>query len=183
MGILTHLKEQNKKEANSKGKELKFKGSLTGTLVWTLLIFAMLPLVVVSGGAYIRARSMIRELSLNQTQVVMTAQLQQSMQKVEEKEELLTEFVQGQQFSQELEAAFHANRQSSTYAEIHSGILHRFTIINAAKDKPKFNHFFLLDPDASETFKPGLAVRLAVKPLGIDQQGSPCLRPYFTPKG
>jgi uncharacterized OB-fold protein len=43
--------------------------------------------------------------------------------------------------------------------------------------------FFLLDPDAIETFKPGLAVRLAVKPLGIDQQGSPCLRPYFTPKG
>jgi uncharacterized OB-fold protein len=43
--------------------------------------------------------------------------------------------------------------------------------------------FFLLDPDAIETFKSGLAVRLAVKPLGIDQQGSPCLRPYFTPKG
>ena len=43
--------------------------------------------------------------------------------------------------------------------------------------------FFLLDPDAIETFKPGLAVRLAVKPLGVDQQGSPCLRPYFTPKG
>ena len=42
--------------------------------------------------------------------------------------------------------------------------------------------FFLLDPDAIETFKPGLAVRLAVKPLGIDQRGSPCLRPYFTPQ-
>ncbi len=42
--------------------------------------------------------------------------------------------------------------------------------------------FFLLDPDEIETFKPGLAVRLAVKPLGVDQQGSPCLRPYFTPQ-
>jgi uncharacterized OB-fold protein len=40
--------------------------------------------------------------------------------------------------------------------------------------------FFLLDPDAIEKVKPGLAVRLAVKPLGVDQQGSPCLRPYFT---
>jgi len=43
--------------------------------------------------------------------------------------------------------------------------------------------FFLLDPDAIERLKPGLAVRLAVKLLGVDQQGSPCLRPYFTPKG
>ncbi len=42
--------------------------------------------------------------------------------------------------------------------------------------------FFLLDPDAIEKLKPGLAVRLAVRPLGVDQQGSPCLRPYFTPK-
>lgn len=42
--------------------------------------------------------------------------------------------------------------------------------------------FFLLDPDAIERLKPGLAVRLAVKPLGFDQQGSPCLRPYFTPR-
>ena len=43
--------------------------------------------------------------------------------------------------------------------------------------------FFLLDPDAVGTLKPGLVVRLAVKPLGVDQQGSPCMRPYFTPKG
>jgi uncharacterized OB-fold protein len=43
--------------------------------------------------------------------------------------------------------------------------------------------FFLLDPDAIEKLKPGLAVRLAVKPLGVDQHGSPCLRPYFAPKG
>ncbi len=42
--------------------------------------------------------------------------------------------------------------------------------------------FFLLDPDVIERLKPGLAVRLAVKPLGVDQQGAPCLRPYFTPQ-
>ena len=42
--------------------------------------------------------------------------------------------------------------------------------------------FFLLDPAAVGKLKPGLAVRLAVKPMGVDQQGSPCLRPYFTPQ-
>ena len=102
-----------------------------------------------SSVAYIRARAMMRELSLNQTQVVMTAQLNQSMQKVEEKEKRLTALVQDRRFSQELESAFHANRQSSTYAEIHSGILRRFASLNNVEDKPKFNQFFLLDPDGT----------------------------------
>ena len=42
--------------------------------------------------------------------------------------------------------------------------------------------FCLLDPEAVEKFQVGLAVQLAVKPLGLDERGSPCLRPYFTPK-
>jgi GAF domain-containing protein/HAMP domain-containing protein len=149
MGILTHLKEQKNKEARVKSKEIKFRGSLTSTLVWTLLFFAILPLVFMSSAAYLRTRTMIRELSLNQTQVVMTAQLNQSMQKVEEKETRLTVQVQDRRFSQELESAFHANRQSSTYAEIHDGILRRFASLNNVEDKPKFNQFFLLDPDGT----------------------------------
>ena len=149
MGILTHLKTQKSGEARIKGKEVKFKGSLTGTLVWTLLFFAILPLVFMSGVAYLRACAMMRELSQNQTQVVMTAQLNQSMQKVEEKEKRLTTLVQDRRFSQELESAFHANRQSSTYAEIHNSILRRFASLNNVEDKPKFNQFFLLDPDGT----------------------------------
>ena len=41
--------------------------------------------------------------------------------------------------------------------------------------------FMLLDPQAIEDLKVGLPVHLAVEPLGHDGQGSPCLRPYFTP--
>lgn len=41
--------------------------------------------------------------------------------------------------------------------------------------------FMLLDPHAIEDLQVGLPVRLAVAPLGDDGQGSPCLRPYFTP--
>jgi uncharacterized OB-fold protein len=41
--------------------------------------------------------------------------------------------------------------------------------------------FCLLDPTALEKLRIGLPVRLAVNSLGCDMNGSPCLRPYFTP--
>ncbi|MCJ7435171.1 MAG: HAMP domain-containing protein, partial [Anaerolineales bacterium] len=143
------MNEQKSKEARVKGKEIKFKSRLTGTLVWTLLIFTLLLLVIMGSVAYIRVRAMMRELSQNQTQMVMTAQLKQSMLKVEEKEKRLTTLVQDQRFSQELESAFHANHQSATYEEIHSSILRWFISLNKVEDKPKFDQFFLLDPDGT----------------------------------
>ncbi|MFH1138019.1 MAG: OB-fold domain-containing protein [Pseudomonadota bacterium] len=41
--------------------------------------------------------------------------------------------------------------------------------------------FGLLDPAAVDSLFIGRPVRLAVAPLGRDRQGTPCLRPYFTP--
>ena len=40
--------------------------------------------------------------------------------------------------------------------------------------------FALLDPECIDDFKIGAPVMLAVKPLGHDGKGHPCLRPYFT---
>ena len=42
--------------------------------------------------------------------------------------------------------------------------------------------FCLLDPGAIEELTVGLKVWLAVEPLGHDGHGSPCLRPFFTPR-
>jgi len=39
--------------------------------------------------------------------------------------------------------------------------------------------FALLDPDVAGEFSIGDRVRLAVGQLGLDTNGSPCLRPYF----
>ena len=41
--------------------------------------------------------------------------------------------------------------------------------------------FCLLDPTAIGQLRVGMQVQLAVKPLGHDVRGEPCLRPYFTP--
>jgi uncharacterized OB-fold protein len=42
--------------------------------------------------------------------------------------------------------------------------------------------FSLLDPNAIEKLRIGLPVVLEVAPMGHDGRGSPCLRPYFTPR-
>ena len=41
--------------------------------------------------------------------------------------------------------------------------------------------FSLLDPDRVDELHIGQQVSLAVKQLGLDVQGKPCLRPYFSP--
>lgn len=41
--------------------------------------------------------------------------------------------------------------------------------------------FFLLDPTSIDELRIGSRVRLNVRPLGHDGQGSPRLRPFFTP--
>ena len=48
--------------------------------------------------------------------------------------------------------------------------------------KSNLRIFCLLDPEAVDQLRVGIAVRLAVGPLGHDGHGSPCLRPYFTPR-
>jgi len=42
--------------------------------------------------------------------------------------------------------------------------------------------FGLFDPNAAQDLRIGLEVELDVGPLGVDLNGQPCLRPYFTPR-
>jgi len=45
----------------------------------------------------------------------------------------------------------------------------------------KLRVFCLLDPKAIDELRVGLPVLLSVEPLGNDNNGNPCLRPYFSP--
>ena len=39
----------------------------------------------------------------------------------------------------------------------------------------------LLDPAHTEDFRIGMPLDLRSGPLGVDLDGEPCIRPYFTP--
>jgi uncharacterized OB-fold protein len=48
-------------------------------------------------------------------------------------------------------------------------------------DESGLRVFGLLDPAAVDRYRIGLPVRLTVAPMGTNVQGTPCLRPFFTP--
>jgi sensor domain CHASE-containing protein len=55
-------------------KQKRFKGSLAGTLVRTLLVFTLIPFAVMAGAAYLRARALLREQAVTQFQNLMVTQ-------------------------------------------------------------------------------------------------------------
>ncbi|MBI2330722.1 MAG: hypothetical protein HYU84_00825, partial [Chloroflexi bacterium] len=67
----------------------RFKGSLTGTLVRTLLIFTFIPLALMAGAAYFRARNLLREQAIYQLENLMANQVRVVSQDVQFKENLL----------------------------------------------------------------------------------------------
>lgn len=75
-----------------------------------------------------------------------------------------------------------------------SGTIYSFTIVRIKPpmglpqpyavgyiDIAELRIFSLLDPDRVDELQIGQRVVLAVKRLGVDARGKPCLRPYFTP--
>jgi hypothetical protein len=79
-------------------KQKRFKGSLTGTLVRTLLIFTFIPLALMAGAAYFRARTLLREQAVNQSQNLLTNQLEIIDREINNKESLLERQVTGDDF-------------------------------------------------------------------------------------
>lgn len=53
----------------------RVKGSLTSTLVRTLLIFTFIPLALMASVAYFRARSLLREQAVSQLDSLITNQM------------------------------------------------------------------------------------------------------------
>jgi hypothetical protein len=68
-------------ESDDKGR---FKGSLTSTLVRTLLIFTFIPLALMAGAAYVRARSLLTEQAVTQSENLLANQIEIIAQEVEE---------------------------------------------------------------------------------------------------
>jgi sensor domain CHASE-containing protein len=56
-------------------KQKRFKGSLAGSLVRTLLIFTFIPLALMAGAAYIQARTLLQKQAVAQSQNLLSTQL------------------------------------------------------------------------------------------------------------
>jgi hypothetical protein len=126
----------------------RYKGSLTGTLVRTLLIFTFIPLALMAGAAYFRARTLLRDQAITQSENLLSNQLKIVDGEIKKKEAKLDEQVALEEFSTLVEIALHANPQSSEFRKIRQNFITEIETNNNSAT-PLFDQFFLIDTDGS----------------------------------
>jgi len=123
----------------------RFKGSLTSTLVRTLLVFTFIPLALMAGVAYFRARTLLREQAIAQSQNLLVNQLKLIDHEIKNKEALLEHLLADADFAIVVELALHANPQSAEFSEIRRNFVNNFRKINEQQGTPVFDQYFLMD--------------------------------------
>ena len=130
-------------------KQKRFKGSLAGSLVRTLLIFTFIPLALMAGAAYIQARALLQKQAVTQSQNLLSAQLKIIDREITNKEDHLKRLLESSDFTILTELALHANPKSNEFREIRNGIIQEFRTLGDQEDAPAFNQFLLLDPNGN----------------------------------
>ncbi len=121
----------NPAHPTSESMQSRFRGSLTGTLVRTLLIFTLIPLVLMAGAAYLRTRTLLREQAINQTESLLVNQLKMIDQEIKNREQQLEEQVTDES-ADLVEAALQGSDRGQLMASLH-------------ENAEGFDQFLLLD--------------------------------------
>lgn len=115
----------------------RYRGSLAGALARTLLIFTIIPLVLMAGAAYLRARTLLREQAITQAQSLLANQLSVVAKEIEQKERQLEQNLGNRVFLALIESARGADRVSRPFSDARE----RLTAL-MQKD---FDHFYVTD--------------------------------------
>ncbi len=127
-------------------KQKRFKGSLAGTLVRTLLVFTFIPFALMAGAAYFRARALLREQAVAQYQNLLDTQVRTVNAEVKNKEDQLKHLLDKNDFKLLIELGLHANPQRpEEFDKIRADFLKEFESLNALEESPSFNNFILID--------------------------------------
>lgn len=127
-------------------KQKRFKGSLAGTLVRTLLVFTFIPFALMAGAAYFRARTLLREQAVTQFQNLLATQVKTVDNEIKNKESQLKRLIETSDFKLLIELGLHANPQRPVeFEQVRSSLLKEFESLNAQEESPSFNQFILLD--------------------------------------
>ena len=124
----------------------RFKGSLTSTLVRTLLIFTLVPLVLMAGAAYLRARTLLRDQANTQLESLLANQVGVVRKNVTAREDDLRAQIAGQDAAVLIETALHANPQSNQFKTIRESFLSLLPE-NSEGAHQRFDEYLLLNPD------------------------------------
>jgi HAMP domain-containing protein len=102
-----------------------------------------------AGAAYLRARALLQEQAVAQSQNLLTTQIEIIDREITNKEAHLKRLLESGDFTILTELALHANPKSSEFREIRNSIIKKFNDLSSQEDAPSFNQFLLLDPNGN----------------------------------
>ncbi|KAA0272363.1 MAG: GAF domain-containing protein [Chloroflexi bacterium] len=126
----------------------RIKGSLTGTIVRTLLIFTFIPLALMAGTAYLRARALLREQANTQLESLLANQVDVVKRNISAREAELREQFEGEHAAVLIETALHANPQSDQFDSIRREFFSLIPNVTQG-ERYRFDEYLLIDPDGN----------------------------------
>ncbi|MEJ5239994.1 MAG: GAF domain-containing protein [Anaerolineales bacterium] len=124
---------------------LRFRRSLVRSLAWTLIFLTFIPLILMGGASYLRARTLLYNQIVSQMENSVAVQMEEAQRLAQIRLIRLDRLVVRPDTHALYEKAFHINRFSPEYASVESQLLEAFNAVNGEGEKRLFNHFFLLD--------------------------------------
>src|SRR5512143_3858348 len=123
-----------------------YEGGLARSLVRTLLIFTFIPLIIMAGAAYLRARSLLREQVVGQMQAQLQEQVSRFDKIVKTKEIRLDRFAHARPREAQLASAL-ANDAAVDRAALRQAVSAELRSLNTQSGRATFSEFFLAGSD------------------------------------
>jgi GAF domain-containing protein/HAMP domain-containing protein len=127
----------------------RYQGGLARSLVRTLLLFTFIPMVLMAGAAYLRARSLLREQVVGQMATQLRDQVGRLQQSIKTKEIRLDRIARAPGRFSDIEAALAAGRQGQELDALRETLSRDVRSINTEVGRATFSQYFLLDAHGS----------------------------------
>ena len=139
-----------------------YRGGLARSLVRTLLALTLIPLALMGGAAYVRARTLLRDQVVGQMQAQITGEVEQVDLSIKTKEIRLDRLVRSSDFVAAASRGAVTSPESPDIAPLQSDFDRITRSISPQGGKPIFNQYLFVSPSGR--------VQLASKPdwLGVD---------------
>jgi GAF domain-containing protein/HAMP domain-containing protein len=123
---------------------LRFRRSLSRSLALVLVALSFIPMLIMGGASYLRARALLSRQAISQMESSVTTQMEGVQELARIRLIRLDRLILRPDTHALYERAFHVNRLSPDYAQVRLEIVEAFNAIN--REGRLFHHFFLLNP-------------------------------------
>ncbi len=123
----------------------EFKGSLTRSLIQTLLLLTLIPLLAMGGAAYLRASGLLRQQAISQMQNLLNTQTKNIELLLKVKSIRLDRFTRERGMASDIQQGLAADRQNISFGAIRQQVVADLLSLNSGEERPLFNQFLLVE--------------------------------------